>query len=109
MRGSATIPAGVVPGLTDDATVEVDYTYSPGSPAVVGGPPECCDPGEGPEIEQLDCTLDDQPFKPSDEQDSAITEWLYANADFDADDYDDEPDWDDLRDRLIDDRLTGDA
>lgn len=93
MHSSATIPAGIVPGLPDDTELEVEYTYTPGSPAVVGGPPECCDPGEGPEIESIDCTLDGQPFKPSDEQDSAICEWLYANAEFDADDGDYE-EWD---------------
>ena len=92
-HGSTTIPAGVVPGLAEDAQLEVEYTYDPGSAPTIGGPPESCDPGDPPEIESIDCTLDGQPFKPSDEQDSAICEWLYEHADLEPD-YDDYPEYD---------------
>ncbi len=108
MRATTTIPAGIVPGIAEDAEVEVDIEFSPGSPAQTCGPPESCDPGEGPEIDSVEATLDGKPFPLDADQDSAVTEWLYSHFDFDDVDHDDgRPDADDLRDRAIDDRLTG--
>lgn len=37
----------------DDIDLEIDYTVAPYHPAVVGGPPECCSPADGGEIEDL--------------------------------------------------------
>lgn len=88
MRGTATIPAGIVPGLPEDAEVEVEFTYDPGSAPTVGGPPESCDPGDPPELETMECYVAGVLLKPNDEQDSAISEWLYEHAEFDADDGD---------------------
>lgn len=107
MRGSATIPVGVVPDLPDDAQVEVEFEYNPGSAPTIGGPPESCDPGEPPEIESVEASLDGATLKLTDEQDSAVTEWLYAHHEFDDDGFDDGPDPDDWRDQRMDDRLTG--
>lgn len=95
MRGSATIPAGVVPGVAEDDELQVEFDYSPGSAPTIGGPPESCDPGEPPELDgALDCTLGDQPFKPTEAQEEAITEWLFGNYEW-GDDEPDYPEYDD--------------
>lgn len=94
MRGSATIPAGIVPGFPDHE-IEVEFDYNPGSAPTIGGPPESCDPGDPPEIDSVDCYQNGAKFDPSDEQDSAVTEWLYAHYEFGADDDDGEyPEYD---------------
>lgn len=106
MKGSATIPGEVI-GLADSDEIEVEFDYSPGSPAQTCGPPESCDPGEGPEIDGLTAYRGGEKIALSNEEDEKLCQWLYEHHDFDDDD--DGPDWDAERDRQIDDRLTGDA
>lgn len=93
MRGSATIPAGKVPGHPDDE-IAVEFDYDPGSAPTIGGPPKCCDPGDPPEIECIEAWLGDEKLTLTDDQDEAVTTWLYENYEFEGDDYDG-PDYDD--------------
>lgn len=105
MKDSTAIPGHVL-GLDADE-VEVGFDFTPGEPAQTSGPPEMCDPGSGPEIEDVTATLDGAALILTPEQEGKAVEWLYANHSFD-DDYDDGPDWDAAYDQQRDDRLTGD-
>lgn len=85
--------------------VAVEYTLTGGSPAVTWGPPESCDPGSPPEIEiqSVTCLASGSALTLTDSEASRFETEALENWDGD----DGGPDPDDLRDSLVDDRLTG--
>ena len=107
-RHTETVPLSAFAGLGEheidltghDDGLPVTFDWSPGhEPSGMSGPPEHYDPGSPDEfviVEPADMSLN---------ADCAITEWLDSNWERP----DDGPDPDDWRDRMIDDRLTGDA
>lgn len=94
-RYTENVPLSVIEGGTD-GELQVTFTYSPGCPAKVSGPPEHCYPAEPDEIELVSCfyllgngtTI---PCGLADHEEEAIVEWLYEEwerPDFEADEAD---------------------
>lgn len=82
-----------MPGLTytltrDDQTfmLDVDYEVASMTPATYD------DPAEGGEIEELQVSLDGQPFILTDDEEAALEAHIYATHDYSDDGYT-EADW----------------
>jgi hypothetical protein len=97
------VPLSILDGSDGDLIVTFDY--SPGTPATgLSGPPENYDPGEGPMVEVVSTSYDVGPLCGlAAHEIEKVEEWLAENFE----PPEDGPDADDLRDRAIDDRLTG--
>jgi hypothetical protein len=68
--------------------LEIDYSVAPFDPGCSVGPPECCDPPSGGEIDDLAIFgPDGNEFTPSAVELQQIEDFIYANHDYEADDY----------------------
>lgn len=66
-----------------DIDLEIEYSVAPYDPGNSYGPPECCDPPSGGEIEEMTVTRDGAPFDVTDAEREKIEAHIYETHDYD--------------------------